>query len=263
MVAERVAVITGAAGGIGSATAFRLARKGIAVTLADIDEAGVQRLAGDIVDAGGRARAAVCDVTDPAQVKAMVRSAAEEFGGVHILINNAGITRDSALLTMSVDDWDIVQSVNLRGAFLTARAAHKYMMKARWGRILNLSSISAAGNREQVNYAATKAGLEGMTRALALDLGPFGITVNAVAPGFIVTPMTVAAAARARHDFADLEASVAAATPMRRVGQPDDVAAVLAFLATDDASFITGQTIHVDGGMPPGLQLIRTPQRGE
>ncbi|MCE7003220.1 3-oxoacyl-ACP reductase FabG [Kibdelosporangium philippinense] len=252
----RVAVVTGAAGGIGSATAIRLARAGTAVTLADIDEAGVQRLAADIVDAGGRARAAVCDVTDPAQVKAMVRTTAEEFGGVHILVNNAAITRDSALLTMSVDDWDSVQSVNLRGAFLCTRAAHKYMVKARWGRILNLSSISAAGNREQANYAATKAGLEGMTKALAIDLGPFGITVNAVAPGFVVTPMTVAAAARVGHDFEELQASVASATPVRRVGRPDDVAAVLAFLASEDASFITGQTIHVNGGMPPGMRLF-------
>lgn len=254
---ERVAVVTGAAGGIGSVTARRLARAGIAVALADIDEPGLCRIAGEITAAGGRALPVVCDITDPAQVKAMVRAAADEFGGVHILINNAGLTRDSALLTMSVRDWDLVHSVNLRGAFLCARAAYRYMARARWGRILNLSSISAAGNPEQANYAATKAGLEGMTRALAVELGPFGITVNAVAPGFIVTPMTVAAAERAHRDLAAVRASVAAATPMRRIGTPEDIAAALCFLAGDDASFITGQTIRVDGGMPPGLQLMR------
>nr|WP_063779363.1 SDR family NAD(P)-dependent oxidoreductase [Kibdelosporangium sp. MJ126-NF4] len=255
--AGRVAIVTGAAGAIGAATAKRLARSEAAVVLADRDGTGAQQVADTITADGGRALAVTCDVTDPDQVSAAVRAAVETFGGVHVLVNNAGVTRDSALFTMSTADWDEVVAVNLRGAFLCSRAVQKHMARARWGRILNVSSISARGQRGQANYAAAKAGLEGFTRALAIELGPFGITVNAVAPGFIVTPMT-RAASRGR-DFADVQAAVAGATPVRRVGQPDDVAAALAFLTGDDASFITAQTIHVDGGMPPGTHPNLSP----
>ncbi|MFE7524851.1 3-oxoacyl-ACP reductase FabG [Kitasatospora sp. NPDC057542] len=245
-------MVTGAAGAIGTVTALRLARDGAAVALVDRDEKGIRQLARIIADEGGQALAAGCDVTDPTQVSATVRTAAGEFGGVHILVNAAGITRDRPLFAMSTDDWDSVLAVNLRGAFLCSRAVHKYMAKACWGRILHVSSISAQGNHGQGNYAASKAGLEGMTRAHAIELGPFGITVNAVAPGFIATPLT--AAGSSGHDLAALHTAVAAATPVRRVGVPEDVAATLAFLAHDDASFITGQTIHVDGGLPPGAR---------
>ncbi|MCF3123524.1 3-oxoacyl-ACP reductase FabG [Streptomyces arenae] len=251
MLDERIAVVTGAAGGIGSATARCLAGAGAAVVLADVEGERVGVLAEEITSGGGRALAVECDVADPGHVKAMVRSVVREFGGPHILVNNAGVVRDGALHAMSEADWDAVHAVNLRGAFLCARAVHKHMARARWGRVLNLSSVSALGARGQVNYAAAKAGLEGMTRALAVELGPFGITVNAVAPGFIETPMTKGSGGGTPRSTARA-ALVAETAPVRRTGRPEDVAATLAFLAGDGASYITGQTIHVDGGLPLG-----------
>ncbi|SDW49886.1 3-oxoacyl-[acyl-carrier protein] reductase [Amycolatopsis xylanica] len=246
----RVAIVTGAAGAIGAATARRLALHGGAVVLADLDHEAAQRVADTITADGGRALAVACDVTDPDQVSAATRTAAETFGGVHVLVNNAAIAKDAPLFAMSAGDWDAVFAVTLRGAFLFSRAVHKHMARARWGRILNVSSLSARGHYGQANYVAAKAGLEGLTRALAIDLGPSGITVNAVAPGFISTPMTQAAV----RDFAATEAAIAASTPVRRTGRPDDVAATLVFLAGDDAAFITGQTIHVDGGLSPATR---------
>ena len=174
--------------------------------------------------------------------------AAEELGSLGILVNNAGVTRDNLLFKMSEDDWDTVMSVHLRGFFLASKAAQRHMVAAKWGRIISLSSVSALGTRGQVNYSAAKAGLQGATRTLAIELGPFGITANAVAPGFIVTEMTAQLAERLGTSLEEFTEERAAITPVRRAGTPADIAAVIAFLASDDASFITGQTIYVDGG---------------
>jgi 3-oxoacyl-[acyl-carrier protein] reductase len=181
-------------------------------------------------------------------VKTAVNTVAAELGSLGILVNNAGVTRDSLLFKMSEDDWDIVMAVHLRGFFLTTRAAQRDMVEARWGRIISLSSVSALGNRGQVNYSAATGGLQGATRSLAIELGPFGITANAVAPGFIVTEMTAQLADRLGTTLEQFTEERAKITPVRRAGQPADIAALIAFLASDDASFITGQTIYADGG---------------
>jgi 3-oxoacyl-[acyl-carrier protein] reductase len=165
-----------------------------------------------------------------------------------VLVNNAGITRDNLLFKMAVDEWDAVMNVHLRGAFLMSRATQKYMVDAKWGRIVNLSSISALGNRGQVNYSAAKAGLQGFTKTLAIELGPFGVTANAIAPGFIVSDMTAATAARMGMSFEDFQAAAASQIAVRRVGYPEDIANTVGFLVSDDASYISGQVVYVAGG---------------
>ncbi|BBH68886.1 3-oxoacyl-ACP reductase [Actinoplanes sp. OR16] len=242
----RVAIVTGAARGIGAATALKLASDGAAVAVLDLGESS--ELLDQIRDAGGTAVGFSCDVSDEAQVDAVFDKVAAELGGIDILVNNAGVLRDNLLHKMSSSDWDIVMNVHLRGAFLCSRAAQRHMVPRRSGKIVNTSSVSALGNRGQANYSAAKAGIQGLTRTLAMELGPFGINVNAVAPGFIVTEMTDATAARVGVSSADMQAKAAEITPLRRVGQPSDIANVVAFLASDAASFITGQTIYVDGG---------------
>lgn len=250
----RVALVTGAARGIGAATALRLAAEGASVALADLDESQAQQAAQQIDASGEHALAIGCNVAESDQVQQMVDRTVERFGRLDILVNNAGITRDNLLFKMSEDDWDAVIGVHLRGAFLCARAAQKPMVEQQYGRIISLSSVSALGNRGQVNYSAAKAGLQGLTRTLAIELGPFGITANAIAPGFIVTEMTRATAERMGLTPEQLQAGAAARIALRRVAQPSEVASVIAFLASDDASYVSGQVIYVNGG-PAGLTM--------
>src|SRR6266496_2029407 len=198
---QRVAIVTGAARGIGAATARRLAAEGMAVAVLDLEEAACKATTDAINTAGGSALAVGADVTKPGQVDAAVERVATELGPPTVLVNNAGVLRDNLLFKMSDDDWDTVVNVHLRGAFLMSRAVQKYMTEQQWGRIVNLSSTSALGNRGQANYSSAKAGMQGLTKTLAIELGKFNVTVNAVAPGFIVTDMTAATAARMNVDF--------------------------------------------------------------
>jgi 3-oxoacyl-[acyl-carrier protein] reductase len=247
-VTDRIAIVTGSARGIGAATARRLAGDGMAVAVLDLDEAACAGTVKEIADAGGRAVAVGADVSKSEQVKAAVERVAAELGEPTVLVNNAGVIRDNLLFKMTDDDWDMVLGVHLRGAFLMSRAVQKYMVDQRFGRIVNLSSSSALGNRGQVNYSAAKAGMQGFTKTLAIELGPFGVTANAVAPGFIATDMTAATAARVGMPFEDFKEAAAAQIPVRRVGQPDDVANTISFLVSEGAGFVSGQVIYVAGG---------------
>jgi len=246
--AQRVAVVAGGARGIGAGVARRLAADGLAVAVLDLKEGDCGATVDAITAAGGKALAVGADVSDAGQVKAAVDAVAEGLGPPAVLVNNAGVLRDNLLFKMSEDDWDTVMGVHLRGAFLMSRAAQKHMVDQRFGRIINLSSSSALGNRGQVNYSAAKAGMQGFTKTLAIELGQFGITANAIAPGFIVTDMTAATAARVGMDFTDFQNAAAARIPVRRVGQSDDVAHVASFLASEGAGFVSGQVIYVAGG---------------
>ncbi len=245
---NRIALVTGGARGIGAATAIRLAQDGIAVAVLDLDRSDCLPVVAQIEGAGGTAMAVAADVSDEPSVQAAVAEVTADLGPPVILVNNAGILRDNLLFRMSVDEWDAVMSVHLRGAFLMTRAVQSHMVAAKWGRIVNLSSTSALGNRGQVNYAAAKAGLQGFTKTLALELGPFGVTANAVAPGFIATDMTRATAERMGVPFEEFEQAAVAQTAVRRMGQPEDVAHAVAFLVSDSASFISGQVLYVAGG---------------
>jgi 3-oxoacyl-[acyl-carrier protein] reductase len=247
-VTDTIAIVTGSARGIGAATARKLAADGMAVAVLDLDEAACAGTVKEIADAGGRALAVGADVSKSDQVASAVERVAAELGAPTVLVNNAGLLRDNLLFKMSDDDWDTVLGVHLRGSFLMSRAAQKYMVDQRYGRIVNLSSSSALGNRGQANYSAAKAGLQGFTKTLAIELGPFGITANAVAPGFIATDMTAATAERVGMSFEDFKKAAADRIPVRRVGQAEDVANTISFLVSEGAGFVSGQVIYVAGG---------------
>lgn len=244
----RVAVVTGAARGIGAAIAMRLAADGHAIAVLDLDEAACAATVSAIEAAGGRAMAVAADIADKEQVEAAVARIVEGLGAPTILVNNAGITRDGLVHKMSEADWDLVMRVNLRGTFLMTQACQAHMVAAKWGRIVVLSSTSAQGIRGQLNYASAKAGLQGFAKAAAVELGRFGITANAVAPGFIETEMTAAVAERVGMSYEDYLANRVALIPAGRPGQVADVAGPVAFLCSDEAGFVNGQVIYVAGG---------------
>ncbi|HST14913.1 MAG TPA: 3-oxoacyl-ACP reductase FabG [Gaiellaceae bacterium] len=239
----KTAVVTGGANGIGAATARRLASEGAAVVVADFDEDGAKQTAAEI---GGRA--VRCDVTNLADVEAAVDAAHELGGSVDILVTCAGIIRDNLLFKMSDDDWNAVIDTHLKGTFQAVRSVQKHMVEQKSGKMVLISSTSALGNRGQTNYATAKAGLQGMTKTLSIELGPFNVNVNCVAPGFIVTDMTRQTAERVGVPFEQFAEAASAQVPLRRAGQPEDVAATIAFLCSDDASYVSGQVIYVAGG---------------
>jgi 3-oxoacyl-[acyl-carrier protein] reductase len=247
-VQDRVALVTGAAQGIGAEIARRLASDGAKVGVLDVQQDAAQTVADEIADAGGSAVALAADVTKRAQVQAAVDRLVGEFGALHILVNNAGVLRDNLLFKMSDDDWTTVMEVHLRGAFLASQIAQQHMVAAKYGRIVSMSSTSALGNRGQANYSTAKAGLQGLTKTMAIELGPFGITANAIAPGFIETAMTKATAERIGTTIEAMREATAAAVPVRRGGVPADVANTVAFFAGEESGYVTGQVIYVDGG---------------
>ena len=246
--AQKVAIVTGAARGIGAGIAIRLAADGMAVAVLDLNEADGAGTVKEIENAGGKALAVGADVSKIDQVNAAVERIAAELGPPTVLVNNAGIIRDANLFKMTDEQWDAVLNVNLKGAFMMARATQKYMTDAKWGRIVNISSSSALGNRGQSNYSASKAGLEGLTKTFAMELGRFGVTANAVGPHFIATEMTQATAASLKMSFEDLVEAYRKQIAVQRVGQPADVAAAVSFLVREDAGFVSGQVIYVAGG---------------
>jgi 3-oxoacyl-[acyl-carrier protein] reductase len=239
----KTALVTGGARGIGAATATRLAAEGATVVVADFDESGATETAAAFGGVGVR-----CDVTSREDVESAVDAAVSAGGSLDILVTCAGIIRDDMLFKLSDDDWDAVIDTHLKGSFYAARAAQKHMVEQKSGKIVLISSTSALGNRGQTNYSTAKAGLQGMTKTLAIELGPFNVNVNCVAPGFIATAMTKQTAERMGVPFEQFMEAVAAQTPLRRVGQPEDVAGTIAYLCSEDASYVSGQVIYVAGG---------------
>ena len=240
---DRVALVTGGGRGIGAATAQLLAKEGAKVAVSDLDEAPAKEVAGPIDGI-----AIACNVSDRVQVEAMVERTVKELGRLDMLVTCAGIIRDNLLFKMTDEDWDAVIDTHLKGTFLCARAAQKHMVDQKYGKMVFLSSTSALGNRGQANYSAAKAGLQGMARTLAIELGAYNINVNTVAPGFVETRMTRATAERMGVDYEAFKLGAASQIPLRRVGQPEEIANVIAFLCSDESSFVSGQNIYIRGG---------------
>jgi NAD(P)-dependent dehydrogenase (short-subunit alcohol dehydrogenase family) len=241
-----VALVTGAGNGIGEATARRLAREGAIVVANDVDVEQARAVVAALRKEGARAVAVAADVTRHADVEAMMRQVVSELGRIDVLINNAGINRDAMSHKMTEEQWDQVLSVNLKGTFLCAQAALTRMRERGWGRVVNTSSVASLGNIGQANYAASKAGVIGLTRTLALEYAKYGITVNCVAPGPVMTRMLAGVPEAIRE-------KIVARVPVGRIARPDDIAGVHAFLASDDAAYITGQVLFVDGGVSVGI----------
>jgi 3-oxoacyl-[acyl-carrier protein] reductase len=248
MAEQRTAIVTGAGRGIGAAIAIRLAREGNKIGVIDLREADTNDTVEAIRAAGGEAVGVGADVADADAVEAAVKQIAGSLGKPTILINNAGILRDNLIFKMTNDDWDAVIGVHLRGAFLMTRAVQAFQVEAKWGRIVSLSSTSALGNRGQANYAAAKAGIQGLTKTLAIELGRYNVTANAIAPGFIATDMLRQTAERIGVPFEDFMTEAAKDIPVGRWGQPEDIAAAAAFFVSDEASFVSGQVLYVAGG---------------
>lgn len=244
---DKVAIVTGSARGIGAAIARRLAQEGAAVVVTDINEAGARATADALNAEGFMAHCVVGDITRADDVARLVEETVAVFGGVHILVNNAGAPRDGLLIKLTEDDWDFVMTVMLKGAFLATKAVMPHLIAQRWGRVVNISSRAHLGNPGQTNYSAAKAGLIGMARALSLEEGRFNVTCNAVAPGLIETEMV-----RALPHYEQIKERAGRNTPIPRVGQPDDIACAVAFLASERAGYITGEVLHVTGGRYAG-----------
>ena len=245
---QRTAIVTGGARGIGAATAIRLAADGHKVAVLDLEESAAKATVETIEQNGGTAAAFGADVSDSAAVEQAVAAVTEKLGAPTILINNAGITKDNLLFKMTDGDWDAVMGVHLKGAFLTTRAVQKHMVEAQWGRVVNLSSTSALGNRGQANYSTAKAGLQGFTKTLAIELGKFGVTANCIAPGFIASEMTKATAERLGVDWEEFKTARAKDIPVQRAGAVEDIAQTVSFFADERSSFVSGQIIYVAGG---------------
>ncbi|MBB5498870.1 SDR family NAD(P)-dependent oxidoreductase [Paraburkholderia sp. MM5384-R2] len=239
----KVAIVTGSARGLGAATARRLAQEGARVVITDINAELAEATAKALQDEGLGAHCVVGDITQAADVQRLVDETVAHFGGVHILVNNAGAPRDKYLVKMSEDDWDFVITVMLKGAFLAAKAVMPHFIDQGWGRLINISSRAHFGNPTQANYSAAKAGLIGMAKALAMEEGRYGITSNCVAPGFMETEMVQALAT-----YESIKERAVAAQPIKRVGRPEDIADAVAFLASERAGFISGEVLHVTGG---------------
>jgi 3-oxoacyl-[acyl-carrier protein] reductase len=246
---DRVAIVTGGGRGIGAACAQRFAQDGAAVVIADLDEEPARELATEIERGGGRALAVGCDVSQRSSVKALFEAAVHQFGQVDFLVTCAGILRFNLVQDVTDDEWDSVIDTHLKGMFLCAQAAQKVMVPRKFGKMVLLSSGAARGYRARIHYSAAKAGIQAMTRVLAIELGPSNINVNAVAPGLVETRMPQQHAAWLGEDYEAFKASIVAQTPLRRVGTPEEQASVITFLCSEDASFLTGETLSVSGGL--------------
>ncbi|MGV3488152.1 MAG: beta-ketoacyl-ACP reductase [Tuberibacillus sp.] len=245
---KRTAFVTGGSRGIGKAIAKAFATEGANVFIIDINEEAIKETLKEFKEQGLQANGSIADVSNREQVNAAVERAMEAFGKIDILVNNAGVIRDNMLFKMTENDWDTVMNVHLKGAFNCSSEIQKVMVENGYGRIINLSSTSALGNRGQANYSTAKAGLQGFTKTLAIELGKFGITVNAVAPGFIETDMTKATAERMGISFDQFLKYGAGQTPVGRVGQPEDIANAVLFFAMEESSYVNGQVLYVAGG---------------